>query len=72
MGKGVSLWRKPKHDSEVGASSKSKKQCARVTVHVDVVALYNNMTNCEGWDDVHLPDGWYLSARRVPMPPVPR
>jgi hypothetical protein len=34
-------------------------------------ALYNNTTDCDGWDDVHLPDGWHLNARRVPMPPVP-
>jgi hypothetical protein len=37
-----------------------------------VMALYNNGTNCDGWDDGHLLGGWLFKEGRVPMSSVPR
>jgi hypothetical protein len=34
-------------------------------------ALYDQNTSV-GLRDVHLPGGWHLNTRRVPVPPVPR
>jgi hypothetical protein len=56
MGKGAWPLRKPKNVHEVGSSAKLNKKRAHVRVLVDVAwALYNNMTNYKGWDDIHLP-----------------
>jgi hypothetical protein len=34
-------------------------------------ALYDQNVSV-GLRDVHLPGGWHLNARRVPVPPMPR
>jgi hypothetical protein len=41
-------------------------------MNVEIVqALYDQNTSV-GLCNVHLPGGWHLNARRVPVPPVPR
>jgi hypothetical protein len=39
--------------------------------HGDCAGLYDQNASV-GLRDVHLPGGWHLNARRVPVPPVPR
>ncbi|XP_073360857.1 uncharacterized protein [Aegilops tauschii subsp. strangulata] len=37
----------------------------------DVCRRYWDTRTPVPWSDVHLPNGWHLSADRVPIPPVP-
>ena len=37
-----------------------------------VAQLYWELAAPLPWGDAHLPDGWHLSRRRVPVPAIPR
>jgi hypothetical protein len=39
---------------------------------VEIVHAVYDQNESVGLHDVHIPDGWHLNARRVPVRPVPR
>jgi hypothetical protein len=68
MGKKSFRWRHPKKNDVMTGSSEEKKSTKyrnQVPVRIDVAKpLYNSMTSCEGWNDMHLPDEWLISHQR--------
>jgi hypothetical protein len=67
-------WRlkKAKNDDEGGSSkSKKKKGSNCIYVNVRLAQLPYKKNESSRWDDVHLPDGWHLNARRVMVPSLP-
>ncbi|KAE8781605.1 ADP-ribosylation factor-related protein 1 [Hordeum vulgare] len=43
----------------------------RQYLSVEICGRYWETRTLVPWSDVHLPNGWHLSADRVPIPPVP-
>ena len=64
---------KKKNDFEAsGSGTKKGERAHKVLLPVSVGRLMHaNWTPCDAWGDVHMPGGWRLSYRRVPVPPVP-
>nr|XP_051229039.1 uncharacterized protein LOC127346821 [Lolium perenne] len=64
---------KKKNDFEAsGSGTKKEERPGRVPLPVTIGRLMHaHLTPCDTWRDVHMPGGWRLSYRRVPVPPVP-
>jgi hypothetical protein len=68
-----------KTDASASSSSAAKKKAPppkkernRPYMNVEIAQALHEQNASVGLHDVHLPGGWYLNARRMPVPSVPR
>ena len=59
-------------DAEARAARNARRRARRARVSLEVAQIYWERRQPLPWGDVHLPEGWHLNRRRVPVPPVPR
>ena len=60
-------------DAEAARAARNARRWARrARVSLAVAEIYWETRQPLPWGDVHLPEGWHLNRRRVPVPPVPR
>jgi hypothetical protein len=72
-------WPFKKTDAGASSSSTSKKKGSplkkeqnRSYMNVEIVQALYDQNASVGLRDIHLPGGWHLNAKRVPVLPVPR
>ena len=54
------------------AARNARRRAHRARVSLEVAQIYWEARQPLPWGDAHLPEGWHLNRRRVPVPPVPR
>ena len=57
---------------ELRAARNARRRARRARVSTEVAQIYWDVAAPLPWSDVHLPDGWHLSHRRIPVPAIPR
>ena len=54
------------------AARNARRRARRANVSTEVAQIYWETGQPLPWGDAHLPGGWHLNGRRVPVPRVPR